>query len=71
MTDNEIRKALERCSTDYNCGDCPYYYKDGVRCPGTLMNDALDLINRQKAENESLKVDLAEYSIRLDNLYKN
>lgn len=30
----------------------------------------LDLINRQKAENESLKVDLVKCSIRIDNLYK-
>ena len=69
MTDNEILKALERCSTTYNCGDCPYYC-DAEDCPDPLMNDALDLINRQKAENDSLKVDLAKCSIRLDNLYK-
>lgn len=54
MTDNEIRKALERCSIDYNCGDCPYYY-DNKDCPDPLMNDALDLINRQKVTIERLE----------------
>lgn len=55
MTENEIIKALERCSIDYNCGDCPYYYKDEGCCPDMLMNDALDLINRQKSEIEELQ----------------
>lgn len=55
MTDNEIRKALECCFIDCNCGDCPYYYKDEGCCPDMLMNDALDLINRQKAEIERLE----------------
>ena len=55
MTENEIRKALERCSANYNCGDCPYYY-DAEECPDPLMNDALDLINRQKVEVEQLKI---------------
>ena len=68
MTDNDIKKALECCYTSYDCEDCPYYCSD-KDCPDLLMN-ALDLINRQKAENESLKVDLAKCSIRLDNLYK-
>ena len=35
----------------------------------TLQKD-INLINHQKAENDSLKVDLAKCSIRLDNLYK-
>ena len=39
-------------------------------CIHWYCQNVLDLINRQKAENESLKVDLAKCSIRLDNLYK-
>ena len=52
MTDNEIIKALECCYTSYDCEDCPYYCSD-KDCPDLLMN-ALDLINRQKAEIEKL-----------------
>lgn len=54
MTDEQIIKALERCSTTYNCGDCPYYC-DAEDCPDPLMNDALDLINRQKARIKELE----------------
>ena len=72
MTDNEIIKALEICSHrngDLPCKGCPAYSIDKM-CMEDLMSDALDLINRQKAENESLKMDLVKCSIRLDNLYK-
>ena len=64
MTDEQIIKALECCS-DSNCHECPI---EG--CTDDIFGNALDLINRQKAENESLKVDLAKCSIKLDNLYK-
>ena len=67
MTDNEIIKALERCSTNYNCGDCPYYF-DAENCPDPLMNDALDLINRQKAEIERLKKDCEDVIYKLEYL---
>ena len=55
MTDNEIIRVL----IDY-----------GTQCKQEGISEAIDLINRQKAENDSLKVDLAKCSIRLDNLYK-
>ena len=55
MTDNEIIGVL----IDY-----------GTQCKQEVISEAIDLINRQKAENDSLKVDLAKCSIRLDNLYK-
>ena len=64
MTDNEIIKALECCS-DSNCHECPI---EG--CTDDIFRNALDLINRQKAEIERLTVDLLKCSIRLDNLYK-
>ena len=59
MTDNEIIKALEWCNSVSNrCGDgCPYYnvpYKNGLRCSEMMINDAIDLINRQTAEIENL-----------------
>ena len=55
LTDNEIIKALERCVKDgypYGCEGCPYRAED---CNERLDADALDLINRQKAEIERLK----------------
>lgn len=54
MTDNEIIKALECCNyNNYKCDNCPYIYK---AC--TVYKDAIDLINRQKAEIERLKSEL-------------
>ena len=50
MTDKEIIKGLECHKTD-NCNDCPYM---GYYCAARVMCDALDLVNRLQAENESL-----------------
>ena len=48
MTDNEIIKALECCSQNNGCETCPYC---GIgHCTELLPEDALGLINRQKAE---------------------
>ncbi len=51
MTDNEIVKALECCSSEVlvnlNCSHCPYQCPN---CMTILYKDALALINRQKAE---------------------
>ena len=70
MTDNKIIKALECCNGwDGRCLNCPLN-REGTNCKEKLNSYTLDLINRQKAENDSLKVDLAKCSIRLDNLYK-
>lgn len=52
MTDNEIIKALECCQEYLDCGHCPLRTKK--MCANTLTLAALDLINRQKAENERL-----------------
>ena len=49
MTDNEIIKALECCGGS-NCHECPI---EG--CTDDIFGNALDLINRQKAEIERLK----------------
>ena len=56
MTDAEILKALEchKAVGTSTCYKCPY--KEGM-CSIKLTSDALDLINRQKAEIERLKKD--------------
>lgn len=56
MTDNEIIKALAHC-TQHNCYECPRCYEtpdDADICKTHLMRNALDLINRQKADKEAL-----------------
>ena len=58
MTDNEIIKALECCGIlDTQCTSCPYYEK--ICC---VDADALDLINRQKAEIEALQFSVQQLS---------
>lgn len=58
MTDTKIIKALECCKdnsfNNFPCEKCPYR---GTRryCANNLCEDALALINRQKAEIERLK----------------
>ena len=57
MTDEQIIKALECCCKSFgNCTKCPYKEVDCVTTSGKslLLKDALDLINRQKAEIERL-----------------
>lgn len=68
MNDNDIIKALEFCeSLTCECtSECPMFY-NGTNsksdCRGELHQNALDLINRQKAEIERL-------CERLDDLYE-
>ena len=55
MTDNEIIKALE-CCKDLKCSECPKktnLFK--TDCDVKLCQEAIDLINRQKAEIERLQ----------------
>ena len=63
MTDNEIVKALENevKSTEYVDSE----YCDGVDL--TLIKSAVDLINRQQAENINLKGHLEQLKSRYDN----
>jgi hypothetical protein len=55
MTDNEIIKALECCTTKgASCRNCPAFEKvDRSNCKQFFVG-ALSLINRQKAEVERL-----------------
>lgn len=54
MTDNDIIKALECCSSEFECHNgCPYYNNGEFKCRDlSFYKDTLDLINRQKAEIE-------------------
>lgn len=58
MTDEQIIKALECCATDdgNDCFQCPYcnlFFEPGNGgCVNRCHKDALDLINRKKAEIE-------------------
>ena len=57
MTDNEIIKALEGCGnwqSDKTCDECPANTY-GFGCAHKMAKQALDLINRQKAEIERLR----------------
>jgi DNA repair exonuclease SbcCD ATPase subunit len=59
MTDAEIIKALEYCKNQgfvSKCCECRY--KNSSGCVELLITDALDLINRQKAEIERLNTAL-------------
>lgn len=57
MTDNEIIKALECCSSTsiLDCADCPYWGTRRSCGVKQMKKDALNLINRQKAEIEELQ----------------
>ena len=57
MTDKDIIKALECCNRPANqtsCDDCPYQFSD-EKCSSKLIDNALDLINHQKAEIEAYR----------------
>lgn len=52
MTKDEIKKALECCSSDVeSCAKCPYDFA----CTRYLCKDALNLIAEQEKEIEQLK----------------
>lgn len=58
LTDNEIVKSLEVCTGKRpleDCPECPNYISES-HCKVMLSEVALDLIKRQKAEIETLSV---------------
>ena len=60
MTDNEIIKALECCGINQNCKGCYFdTHESGDICAREVVKNAFDLINRQQAEIERLKIDKA------------
>jgi len=57
MTDKQVIKALECCVAKENCEEvsceiCPYCRV--YDCKEVMLKNAIDLINRQKAENDRL-----------------
>ena len=54
MTDEQIIKAVDVCKTG-TCRGCPYHVLGTAWCISILMKDVFDLINRQKAQIESLR----------------
>ena len=73
MTDNEIIKALECCAKfeDICLTSCPMnnIYNNPAKCLFTLSNNALNLINRQKAEIERLEKGLMQCKLEKEMLY--
>lgn len=59
LTDEEVIEALKYCVKGETCTACPYFIKQ-IDCVyhRRTEGDALDLIHRQKAEIERLKLDL-------------
>ena len=62
LSDNEIIKALECCAVDSNggkssdCKNCPLNYLQDADCfYFIIQQNALDLINRQKAQIKELE----------------
>ena len=52
MTETEIKKAWEYCSTGGKCGKCPLFEIPG--CNLILSKATIDLINRKEAEIDRL-----------------
>ena len=67
MTDNEIIKALECCIAG-QCADCPL--KAGFCNEQVAMAHAVDLINRQKVENERLQEECFIKSQKRANIFE-
>lgn len=67
MTDNEVIKALECCSTATCISNkCPYEEMHDIpKCTTKLTSDALDLINRQKAEIKKLQTYITNHPYRI------
>ena len=60
MTDDDIIKSMECCTSSYNCCKvCPAKIYN-VECDYVLRFNALNLIRRQKAEIDRLKNEMRE-----------
>ena len=62
LTDVETIKALECCTSKSACKECPVPsdIADKFLCIPYLMENALNLINELRADNEELKIKLDE-----------
>lgn len=63
MTDNKIIKALECISGKgiIRCKDCPYRENEFPNCYDLAVQNAIDLINRQKVEVAHFKEEANKY----------
>ena len=66
MTDNEIIKALECCMKTEFISDCAKCEMLASDCKDTLIENALDLINRQKAEILELQKRIINWRADMD-----
>ena len=60
-TIQDIKKALEICSKDDGCRECPYY--DYHRCDKALLKDALALITEQNQKYQEQRIKQAKIDI--------
>ena len=60
-TIQDIKKALEICSEDDGCRECPYY--DYHHCDKALLKDALALINEQNQKYQEQKIKQAQIDV--------
>lgn len=61
-----IVEALEKCIDCSNCDACDYV--DNYACKEYLLQDAIDTICRQKAENAALHRKLTDAYLMIDRL---
>lgn len=71
FTDEQIIKAVNVCgATPYTCRGCPYHKLGTSGCIYKMLKDALDLINRQKAEIENQRQIIDEKNKEIFGLQK-
>ena len=60
-TIQNIKKALEICSEDDGCRECPYY--DYHHCDKALLKDALTLITERNQEYQEQRIKQAQIDV--------
>ena len=60
-TIQDIKKALEICSGDDGCRECPYY--DYYHCDKALLKDALALITEQNQKYQEQRIKQAQIDV--------
>ena len=60
-TIQNIKKALEICSEDDGCRECPYY--DYRYCDKALLKDALTLITERNQEYQEQRIKQAQIDV--------
>ena len=68
MIGDKIIRVLECCVEKGKCNECPYYLPYGINCGYHKDKNALNLINRQKAEIERLERNLEEAFAEIEEL---